>query len=679
MLQSKRAGSVARDGPTGGKGFLAQLRAKTSVSASATPAYDDEQENELLAKRPKECDQCQQNTHQYDQDCLPRHVYLKWVKFTTNTQGQKLPAGRECYNCFDVRRRFYGQCDLDTLIDSRRQNEVEDERFKRLRKDKASGENRLRREAITEIKQKVSNQDETFEEAFEEGTFVPLQTFAKQKSIDPELCQNEELLIRHIEKRWQFEVGFGKSGCKGVFVTELGDGEYKFKRGVKMSAARHKEQYYDDDVAAQEGLEEILGGLSATNLWGGDSGDEGAELPARLTASNMAASVGRLMPGPLDPNASALSPVSHATTTPSLISSVSSTTVPSSASFGLGPVAAARCHSDGELEQDSRPAYPIPGRRRPGRDVGDVTAAGVADSGKRRKKGRGSLAIDEVVESGHQLLMDVQQQLSAEALWDRRVRSRDFENTLAKLSAKASKLAHIVHNDQAAALSESLFNASTSIEEQRGLFSELRSSPERYTTHEMHPKDLAIFKRLPLNLKSNILVSMGFTCLNTSEVGPHTIVQAVRVARFGCPNMACIAALGDMRDAAVHKTACQVQQSIFTACMDKVVKKHSQRQFIQVLRDLRDANLLPPHMTISEMQALNVEDLAFHATRNGWSNQCALDLLAMEFLAEALRAIDEGKGMKREGRTRAEAFIQVKREAQLTIANVHPSSRRRHV
>ena len=96
-------------------------------------------------------------------------------------------------------------------------------------------------------------------------------------------------------------MGFGKSGCKGVFVTELGDGEYKFKRGVKMSATRHKEQYYDDDVAAQEGLEEILGGLSATNLWGGDSGDEGAELPARLTASNMAASVGRLMPGPPRP------------------------------------------------------------------------------------------------------------------------------------------------------------------------------------------------------------------------------------------------------------------------------------------------------------------------------------------------------------------------------------------
>jgi hypothetical protein len=48
-------------------------------------------------------------------------------------------------------------------------------------------------------------------------------------------------------------------------------------------------------------------------------------------------------------------------------------------------------------------------------------------------------------------LVDVQQQLSPEALWGRRVRNRDFENALAKMSAKASKLAHLVNNDQAAA------------------------------------------------------------------------------------------------------------------------------------------------------------------------------------------------------------------------------------
>ena len=170
----------------------------------------------LFAKRPKECEQCKQNTHHYDRDALPQQVYLKWMKFATNTKGQSLLAGRECYVCFHVRRRFYGQCDLDTLIDARAQSEVEDERFRSLRKDKASGETKLRKQGLTEAKLKVSKQDETFDEAFEEGTFAPLQTFAKQKSIDAEIYKNEEQLIRGIQKRWpSLEVGVGKSRLLG--------------------------------------------------------------------------------------------------------------------------------------------------------------------------------------------------------------------------------------------------------------------------------------------------------------------------------------------------------------------------------------------------------------------------------------------------------------------------------
>ena len=214
MVQPRGSVAAADDG-AGGKSFLKRLRTKSSQSTSATSAVALDSGN-MLAKRPKECEQCKQNTHQYDQDSLPQQVHLKWTKFTTNAQGQKLPAGRECYICFDVRRRFYGQCDLDTLIDARAQSEVEDERLRSLREDKASGENKLRTQAITEAKLKVSKQDETFDEAFEEGTFVPLQTFAKQNSIGADICKNEEQLIKVTQKRWpSFEVDVGKPGCMG--------------------------------------------------------------------------------------------------------------------------------------------------------------------------------------------------------------------------------------------------------------------------------------------------------------------------------------------------------------------------------------------------------------------------------------------------------------------------------
>jgi hypothetical protein len=126
---------------------------------------------------------------------------------------------------------------------------------------------------------------------------------------------------------------------------------------------------------------------------------------------------------------------------------------------------------------------------------------------------------------------------------------------LAKLSAKASKLAHVVNNDQAAALSENLFNASTLLEEQRALFTELRSETERFIGNEVTPKDLTHFKRLPLSLKASILVSIGFSVVNTSavEVDRQTIYHAVRVAKAGCSKIACIEALGDMQDAAILK------------------------------------------------------------------------------------------------------------------------------
>ena len=118
--------------------------------------------------------------------------------------------------------------------------------------------------------------------------------------------------------------------------------------------------------------------------------------------------------------------------------------------------------------------------------------------------------------------------------------------------------------------------------------------------------------------------------MNTSAAEvDRKIYHAVRVAKAGCSKIACIEALGDMQDAAIFKTACQVQQTIFTAFMDKVVKKHSQLAFIQVMRGLREGNLLPPQMVLSEMQDLDIEDAGFH--NNGWSNQCALDLLTMEF------------------------------------------------
>ena len=195
---------------SGGLCLVSRLRPSLEESerqgskASQATAPMQEDLSDLLSMSSKECDQCGQNTHQYDQDCLPAFVYLQWSKRNKNSLGERVPKGRECYSCFDVRRRFYGLCDLDTLKQSRKQNDQEDERFIRLRKDKATGVNQYRLEAITDFKQCVTQKEETFDEAFTEGTSMPLMTFAK-KNIDPALRQNEEVLAKYIKKHFNLQ------------------------------------------------------------------------------------------------------------------------------------------------------------------------------------------------------------------------------------------------------------------------------------------------------------------------------------------------------------------------------------------------------------------------------------------------------------------------------------------
>ena len=84
---------------SGGTGKVSRLRpslgeserqgSKTSQAIESMP----EDSSDLLSMSSKECDQCGQNTHQYDQDCLPAFVYLQWSKRNKNSMGERVPNG----------------------------------------------------------------------------------------------------------------------------------------------------------------------------------------------------------------------------------------------------------------------------------------------------------------------------------------------------------------------------------------------------------------------------------------------------------------------------------------------------------------------------------------------------------------------------------------------------------
>ena len=273
----------------------------------------------------------------------------------------------------------------------------------------------------------------------------------------------------------------------GVCVTELAEGEYKFKKGFKTGTSHQKDEFFDDEVAAQERKAEVEGdrvfGRSRLGLrrQEDDRQSESGVAP-RLTAANLHATVDRLLAAPpalgLSMSGPAMSPLAK------------SCRVELTSPLGVGhsreshaPSSPVQDGTESEPEQVQVVARSVKrARSRSGSGVdaksdGGSVAEQTPRKNKKWKKVRGAVVHGELVESGHQLLDDVRKQLSAEALWDRRIRNRYFETTLAKISSKATKLAHLVSNDAAAALSENLFNFATVVEEQRALFSELRSSP----------------------------------------------------------------------------------------------------------------------------------------------------------------------------------------------------------
>lgn len=120
------------------------------------------------------------------------------------------------------------------------------------------------------------------------------------------------------------------------------------------------------------------------------------------------------------------------------------------------------------------------GQLRCGGGGGGASCAPTPSEGEGGRKKRKKWTNDGLTESGRALLKECQAQMAAELLWDRRVRARDFETTLARISAKASKLSQIINKQEAAQVSAKLLKLSTTAEEHRSLFASLRSDPGPY-------------------------------------------------------------------------------------------------------------------------------------------------------------------------------------------------------
>ena len=424
-----------------------------------------------LKCRESHCESCKQGSHSFEQDLIPRGIeaYLYWHKRELVKQtGIMTTMGKECGHCNYVRLKFWPKgTSQDKLNDLRKTDSSVDQRFFELREDRATGENKFFADGVNVV-HKSKKVDQSFDEGYDEGEFFELWAFNRAQQLGFTRDQKDEL-IRHC-KALGHDVDVGENGELGVFKSKLSVGaSYAYRRGFKHASQHQAEQEHEHaEDAAHAALEEAPGG---------------AAVPVHSSASSVAENAVS------SPNSSSMWPFNlpnlpmapMALDSSSNVSGFSGTcsssrsTAASSMDYGRDG------DGDGIDDCDRDPEKGDPGRQVLPDDSGSVTAprhkrmrsgdpaaaaavlaaaavAATAPQAKRKNKG------DSMVDDAKQFLDTTLETYTAEHFWNRRVRARDYESVLARLSSKATKLSTFFDHPSAGRLSEQLFKTATTLE-----------------------------------------------------------------------------------------------------------------------------------------------------------------------------------------------------------------------
>eukprot|EP00959_Pyramimonas_sp_CCMP1952_P194246 4062135-Pyramimonas_sp.AAC.1 len=125
---------------------------QTKVAKKASEEKPQRPANKWMNVRAATCTTCHQNTHVNDRDSTDGSP-LFWPKSEVLKSGERAPMGHECGVCAYVRGKYYprgtSQKDLGDKINS---SEEEASRHARLRKDRASGENKCQETEAVNVK-----------------------------------------------------------------------------------------------------------------------------------------------------------------------------------------------------------------------------------------------------------------------------------------------------------------------------------------------------------------------------------------------------------------------------------------------------------------------------------------------------------------------------------------------
>ena len=144
-------------------------------------------------------------------------VFHSKVQWSEKKQAM-LPIGNECYYCFDTRRRYFTES-FSELQMIRSANPELDKQFMEKRQDKVQGTCLFTDAERVSAKYAVTTKETQFDEAFEEGSFSELFSFARMKHIQSkrDVASVEAAICRAYPAA---TFGKGKNGEYGVFLPD---------------------------------------------------------------------------------------------------------------------------------------------------------------------------------------------------------------------------------------------------------------------------------------------------------------------------------------------------------------------------------------------------------------------------------------------------------------------------
>jgi len=487
----------------------------------------------------------------------------------------------------------------------------------------ANDDNRPNVKSGTQVTDKVRNT------AFVGGAFWELQAFAADRRLPQFVAQAD--LEQHIRNVYGFKVGVGETGVMGVWVTNKPAGAlYEFNFAVDSEIAQHQRESHESGEAARDQFLENIergGRPNFTDVVHGKS-----EAPTMIMsnalpllpsvpqvqnlgqagAACLAALGSAPMPIPQAPGAASVvthTPPPEACATPSGVASTQqwggrASHVDIKASDSISQVGST---TEAAAEEKTRRRYPpLP-----------AGSEGILEFARR---GRDEAAVD----------------CSPSNLWNKKVRSRLYENTLTKLGARAAKAAAVLDLPEAAMLAEELYEKSAYIQELQDYFTGLHDDPALHINNEDTAEQmLSWIAAFDVQLKINMFTKISLSLIAKSSIeSVATVVKFAKVKgrRLG---LGLFAECGPLCDPSVEAldAVSASQSNIVQSFTDKVLKRMSPAEFITVMTKVED-----------EDEDANTNKFRTHFNEFGWNAVCNADLRALRVFANVLDAVHIKQG-----------------------------------